>query len=61
MLIISILDIEPAKCNEGEFQCAYEKCIKVEFKCDGDNDCGDWSDENDCDNLRRSCDSGEFR
>lgn len=35
-------------CNSGEWQCgpgADRKCISVAWVCDGENDCGDWSDE----------------
>lgn len=48
-------------CVEGEFPCTYQKCIRIEFKCDGDNDCGDWSDEDDCQKTVTSCSTGQFR
>lgn len=48
-------------CIEGEFPCTYQKCIRIEFKCDGDNDCGDWSDEDDCQKTVNSCSTGQFR
>ena len=36
---------EPAECGDGEFQCMNRKCVKKIFYCDGEDDCGDLSDE----------------
>ena len=33
------------ECQENEIQCLNNKCILKHFYCDGDNDCGDNSDE----------------
>ena len=32
-------------CGEDEFSCTNHKCIPMSFKCNGQNDCGDNSDE----------------
>lgn len=32
----------------GSFHCSNGRCINSAFKCDKQNDCGDWSDELDC-------------
>nr|1D2L_A Chain A, LIPOPROTEIN RECEPTOR RELATED PROTEIN [Homo sapiens] len=35
----------PPQCQPGEFACANSRCIQERWKCDGDNDCLDNSDE----------------
>lgn len=36
------------RCSPREFQCLDGNCIAAAFKCDGDSDCGDESDELNC-------------
>jgi len=35
-------------CNSDEFQCPDGWCISNDWLCDGDNDCGDNTDEENC-------------
>lgn len=36
---------EPQPCRKDEFQCRNQRCIRAQWKCDGDDDCLDGSDE----------------
>ncbi|XP_077986428.1 scavenger receptor cysteine-rich domain-containing protein DMBT1-like isoform X2 [Glandiceps talaboti] len=48
-------------CLYQEFQCANGQCIFFDWQCDNDNDCGDNSDEIDCDYCSYNefqCDNG---
>lgn len=47
----------PGGCHVDEFQCRMDGlCIPMRWRCDGDTDCMDLSDENSCDGVTHMCD-----
>ena len=36
-------------CNTSQYQCANGRCVPEAWTCDGEDDCGDRSDETSCD------------
>lgn len=47
---------ETVSCFPAEFQCAHgNRCIPRGQVCDGENDCQDRSDEQDCQSLPEGC------
>ncbi|XP_046665505.1 sortilin-related receptor-like isoform X3 [Homalodisca vitripennis] len=47
------------KCSPDHFKCNNDLCIPKLWKCDGDNDCGDFSDEYNCGAL--TCQPDQFQ
>jgi len=43
--VVSLSLSEPRQCSESEFSCTNGRCIAGRWKCDGDHDCSDGSDE----------------
>ena len=49
-LPLFLLVAETVACSAGEFECGLSSggCVPLAYRCDGDDDCGDASDEHNC-------------
>lgn len=56
--VTTVVKGEP--CSSQEFQCTNEKCIPLSWTCDGEDDCGDRSDEHTECTENVTCSSVEF-
>lgn len=54
-----VLYVPETTCSASEFMCKSGRCIPATFKCDSENDCGDFSDESGCVNV--TCSSSQFQ
>lgn len=51
--VVGVLSAAECSCGRNHFTCAVSAfgectCIPAQWQCDGDNDCGDHSDEEGC-------------
>ena len=51
-LVLSLFSAKQIVCDRDQFLCSSGACTFLTWKCDGDNDCGDNSDEKDCESKR---------
>lgn len=49
------------QCESHQWQCANKRCISEAWQCDGENDCGDGSDEDPAHCSSRTCRPGQFK
>jgi len=48
VLVFAAAAVQECLASRGKFQCADQNCIPASWRCDGDNDCDDSSDEAGC-------------
>ena len=51
LLLLLLLSSSVSECDEEEHQCDNGNCVNERYVCDGEDDCGDNSDEVNCGKL----------
>ncbi|XP_033870304.3 low-density lipoprotein receptor-related protein 1B-like isoform X1 [Acipenser ruthenus] len=54
-------EVLPQLCKSHEFQCKNKRCVQASWKCDGDDDCLDGSDEGLETCYNHSCPADQFK
>lgn len=54
----SIVTTPAMNCGYSEYECQNKECIAAAKRCDGENDCGDNSDESDCSGQCKNMNGG---
>ena len=47
-LFMATISATERPCSESEFECGNGRCVRKLYKCDGDDDCNDNTDEISC-------------
>ena len=47
-ILIIVFTLAARRCETGEMECKNKVCVTLAWKCDGEDDCGDNSDEENC-------------
>ena len=56
-----VFPVATHQCESHQWQCANKRCVPESWQCDGEDDCGDQSDEDPAHCSARTCRPGQFK